>query len=98
MFAAPRGTLNRGRQPSYTLSIPRLHASRMRVTGAPSGYLHSHLADVAQGGGPETALQTPPWVLFAPIHHSLQSKVSGCPRSFLCGWITPLPGLDSLSI
>jgi hypothetical protein len=62
------------------------------------GHLHSHLADVAQGGGPETALQAPPWVFFAPIHHALQSKVSGCPRSFVCGWIMPLPGLDSISI
>src|SRR2546430_12124740 len=67
-------------------------------TGCPSGHLHSHLADIAQGGGPETALQTPPWVLFAPIHHTLQSKVSGCPRSFVCGWILFLPGLDSISI
>src|SRR5439155_20531725 len=64
----------------------------------PSGHLHSHLADFAQGDGPETALQTPPWVLFAPIHHALQSKVSGCPRSFVCGWISSLPGLDSISI
>src|SRR5712691_233640 len=66
--------------------------------GVPPDHLHSHLADVAQGGGPETARQTPPWVLLAPTHHALQSKVSGCPRSFVCGWISSLPGLDSISI
>ena len=60
--------------------------------------LHSQRADAVQGGGPETALQTPPAAFFAPMHHALQSNVSGCPRSFPCTWTTPAPGLDSINI
>src|SRR6476619_1746449 len=60
--------------------------------------LHSQRADAVQGGGPETALQTPPTAFFAPMHQALQSNVSGCPRSFPCTWITPAPGLDSINI
>ena len=60
--------------------------------------LHSQRADAAQGEGPETGLQVPPLACFAPTHHALHSNVSGCPRSFVCEWITPAPGLDSINI
>lgn len=39
--------------------------------------LHSHLADSAQGEGPATFTHNPDLAFCAPIHHALQSKVSG---------------------
>ena len=45
--------------------------------------LHSHLADSVQGEGPVTFTHCPARAFRAPIHHALQSKVSGCPRSSL---------------
>src|SRR6185437_8497898 len=45
--------------------------------------LHSHLADSTQGEGPATFTHSPDLAFCAPIHHALQSKVSGCPRSSL---------------
>ena len=59
--------------------------------------LHWQMADAEHGGGPAATLQIPPLALPVPTHQVLQLKVSGCPRSPVWAWITPLPGLDSIS-
>ena len=53
------------------------------ASAASAHLLHSHLADSAQGAGPATFTHIPALAFCAPIHHALQSKVSGCPRSSL---------------
>ena len=55
--------------------------------------LQTHLADCAQGGA-GSAMQVP-LVEPCPMHHALQSNLSGCPMSSACLWITSAPGLDS---
>lgn len=83
--------LNLGINPRL-LNYPSQSGNRRRCPLV-SAYSQVHMADCSQGGA-EATLQDP--VVFpVPIHHALQSTVSGWPVSLLWLCSSSAPGLDS---